>query len=264
MKLMQVNEGQKSINFKLQVENPSLWYPIGYGNQKMYYETVSIYSGETLIDEQEISFGIRDLQLDQNKEKDGESFFFSVNGQPIFCKGANYVPQDMFLPRVTEEKTRELLVKAKNANMNMIRVWGGGIYEEDCFYDLCDSLGLLIWQDFMFANSMYPTSLDFNDNVREEVIENVERLRNHPSIALWCGNNEIEVAWENWGWQDQYNIHGEDSVALWNNYDRIFRQMIPEILRKYDPERNYISSSPISLNFSTINPRLSHLLCNKK
>ena len=116
-------------------------------------------------------------------------------------KGANYIPSDSFLDRVTPERYRFLVKSAADAHMNMLRVWGGGIYEDDRFYDLCDELGILVWQDFMFACSMYPGDAPFIENVRQEAIENVRRLRNHPSLALWAGNNEIEVAWKEWGWQ---------------------------------------------------------------
>ena len=119
-------------------------------------------------------------------------------------KGANYIPQDMFLPRVTGERYFNLINQVKLANMNMLRVWGGGIYEADTFYNLCDKNGILVWQDFIFAGSLYPSDSAFKENIKQEVIQNIKRLRFHPCIALWCGNNEIEVAWNNWGWQKKY------------------------------------------------------------
>ena len=118
----------------------------------------------------------------------------------------------MFLPRVTKDVYRKLLLRAKDANMNMLRVWGGGIYESDDFYDLCDSLDIMVWQDFMFAGGMYPADKAFMNNVREEVKYQIERLKRHPCIVLWCGNNEVDEAWHNWGWQNQFNLHGADSA----------------------------------------------------
>lgn len=239
-------EENKLLNLKINIDNPKLWFPNGYGYQTIYSDTLFLYRSETLIDSLIFHYGIRQIDLHQNDDQHGKSFFFTVNGEPIFCKGANYVPQDMFLPLVSKEQTRELLLKVKKANMNMIRVWGGGTYESDYFYSLCDSLGILVWQDFMFANSLYPDDPHFIASIEEEVEYNIKRLRNHPSITLWCGSNEVEVAWENWGWQNQYGIHGADSIAVWNNYESIFHRLIPEQLRKLDREKHYISSSPIS------------------
>jgi beta-mannosidase len=168
-----------------------------------------------------------------------------VNGVPVFMKGANYIPQDNFLARVTDSAYKALIASVKAANMNMLRVWGGGTYEKDIFYDLCDESGILVWQEFMFACAMYPGDMDFINNVREEAIENVIRLRNHPCIALWCGNNEIDEGWKNWGWQKQYGYTPEDSAKIWSSYVNIFRVTLPDVISKYDPQRSYIQSSPL-------------------
>jgi beta-mannosidase len=152
---------------------------------------------------------------------------------------------ESFLPRAKKLNLyRKLIRSAKEANINMLRVWGGGVYEDDAFYDLCDEYGIMVWQDFMFAGAMYPGDEHFLKNVEEEVRYQVQRLRRHPSIVLWCGNNEIDEAWHNWGWQKQYGYSAADSAKLWNDYKKIFHQLIPDILKELDPQRPYWPSSP--------------------
>ncbi|MBK8683552.1 MAG: hypothetical protein IPN26_00455 [Bacteroidetes bacterium] len=160
-------------------------------------------------------------------------------------KGANWVPADVFLPRITKNRYRQLLIAAKEAHFNMLRVWGGGIYEDDDFYTLCDSLGIYVWQDFMFAGAMYPGDPDFLQNVKEEAKQQILRLRKHPCIVLWCGNNEIDEAWNNWGWQKQFEISANDSMRLWKEYATLFHEVLPELVRQYDSGRAYISTSPL-------------------
>lgn len=185
------------------------------------------------------------IELVQKPDSVGRSFYFTINDRPVFMKGANWIPADMFLPRLTKAKYRQLLVAAKEANINMIRVWGGGIYEDDAFYDLCDSLGIMVWQDFMFAGAMYPGDKTFLESVKQEAIDNVKRLRRHPCIVVWCGNNEIDEAWHNWGWQKQFNISPEDSAKLWQDYTSLFKEILPEVVKQYDGTRPYISTSPM-------------------
>ena len=168
-------------------------------------------------------------------DKDGKSFTIKVNGAPVFMKGANYIPADSFVDRVTPERYRFLLQSAADAHMNMLRVWGGGIYEDDRFYDLCDELGMLVWQDFMFACSMYPGDAPFIENVRHEAIENVRRLRNHPSLALWAGNNEIEAAWQGWGWQAKFHLDKAAQDKIWRDYKRVFHEVLPKVVAEEDP-----------------------------
>ena len=182
--------------------------------------------------------------LIQQKDSIGTSFYFEKDGKPIYAKGANWIPADVFLPRVTKADYRKMLLSAKDANMNMLRVWGGGVYESDDFYDLCDSLGIMVWQDFMFAGGMYPGDDAFMNNVREEVKYQIKRLRNHPCIVLWCGNNEIDEAWKNWGWQNQFNLHGADSAKIWNDYKRLFQDSLKKWVDEFDGSRPYVSTSP--------------------
>jgi beta-mannosidase len=185
------------------------------------------------------------IKLIQYMDSAGKSFEFQANGKPIYIKGANWVPADVFLPRVKKDDYRKLLLMAKEAHINMLRIWGGGVYEDDCFYDLCDSLGIMVWQDFMFAGGMVPGDEHFFNNVKEEVKYHVGRLRVHPCIVLWCGNNEIDEAWHNWDWQQQFNLHGEDSARVWNDYKRLFEDSLKAWVNEYDGNRPYISSSPM-------------------
>lgn len=184
------------------------------------------------------------IQLIQEKDSIGESFYFKVNGKPTFIKGANWVPADVFLPRITKNKYRNLLIAAKEAGINMLRVWGGGIYEDDYFYKLCDSLQIMVWQDFMFAGAMYPATKNDLENIKQEVIDNITRLNKFNCIALWCGNNEVDEAWKNWDWQKQFDISKTDSVFLWNEYKKIFQQLLPQLVSEFANCKNYISTSP--------------------
>lgn len=185
------------------------------------------------------------IKLITQKDSIGESFYFTVDGKPTFIKGTNWIPADNFLPRAKKLKRYEQLISAaKEAHINMFRVWGGGVYEDDIFYDLCDKYGIMVWQDFMFAGALYPADSSFFNNVREEIIYQVKRLRPHPCIALWCGNNEIDEAWHNWGWQEQFKYSPAESAKLWNDYQTLFHQLIPSLLKDLDPDRPYWASSP--------------------
>lgn len=184
-------------------------------------------------------------ELVQDADNVGKSFYFKIDDKPVYMKGANYIPSDAFLSRVTKKEYDKVIATAKDANMNMLRVWGGGIYESDYFYDLCDKKGIYVWQDFMFAGTMVPGDKHFFDNVREEVKYQVKRLRHHPSIVVWCGNNEIDEAFKNWGWQKTFKMNQKDSIRLWNDYKRLFQDSIPKWVKEVDPNRPYVSSSPL-------------------
>lgn len=232
--------GMNKVRINFVIQQPRLWYPAGLGTQELYRFTAELGGGETMLDTYERRTGLRSLELRQKTDQWGKSFEFVINGIPVFGKGGNWIPADSFNTRVTEKKYRHLLESFRDANMNMVRVWGGGIYEEDVFYDIADELGLLIWQDFMFGVSMYPGDKAFLENVRGEAVDNVKRLRNHPSIVLWCGNNESETAWQHWGWKERL------PDVLWENYKKIFLRLLPEVVEQYDPSRPYWSSSPSS------------------
>lgn len=235
--------GQASMSFE--INKPKRWWCNGIGNPDLYEFVFELTrEPEIILDKKEIKFGLRTIELVQEKDLHGKSFYFKLNGYPVFMKGANWIPADNFLPRVTKEKYRELLLKAKESNMNMLRVWGGGVYEDDYFYSLCDSLGILVWQDFMFACAMYPSDKSFVNNVKAEVRDNIKRLRNHPSIALWCGNNEIEEGWHNWGWKEQLECLEQDSIKIYDDYKYLFGKIIPDIVKDEDSARAYWESSP--------------------
>jgi len=194
--------------------------------------------GGTVADANFLRTGLRSLEVRQQNDSWGKSFEFIVNGVPVFAKGANWIPADSFPTRITPDRYRWLLKSAADANMNMLRVWGGGIYETDYFYETCDELGILLWQEFMFACSMYPANQEFLDSVRAEAEDNVRRLRNHPSIVIWSGNNEVETAWFNWGWQKSL------PASVWDDYQKIFDGVLKEVCASLDPDRLYWPSSP--------------------
>jgi beta-mannosidase len=232
--------GTNRVAFDIAIAHPRLWWPNGLGAHPLYTFAARLMIAGKLVDQAERRTGLRALELRQERDDSGKSFTFVINGVPVFAKGANWIPADSFPPRVTKDKYRQLLESARDTNMNMLRVWGGGIYESDDFYDLCDELGILVWQDFMFGCSMYPGDQKFLDNVRQEAIDNVQRLRNHPSIVIWVGNNEIESAWKHWGWKEKL------PAQLWDDYLKLFHGVLPEVCGSMDPSRPYWPSSPSS------------------
>lgn len=241
-KSIHLKEGLNEITASFQIENPKLWWPNGLGEAYLYSFETSISKENKEIDKNFNKIGLRTVEVIQDEDSSGRSFYFKVNGKPVFMKGANYIPSDIFLPRVSSADYESIIKSAVDANMNMLRVWGGGIYENDIFYDLCDKNGILIWQDFMFACSMYPGDEHFLENVRQEAIDNVIRLRNHPSIAIWCGNNEMEDAWNRWGWKS--TIPHDKHKEVYGAYAELFLNIIPSVIKEYDGTRFYWPSSP--------------------
>ena len=240
-KQVKLINGVNKISLDFVIANPKLWYPIGYGDQALYTFKAKIVLNKKEVDEATKRTGLRTIELRQKPDEYGKSFTFVVNGIPIFAHGANWIPADIFPTRITKDKYKNLLTSIRDANMNMVRVWGGGIYEDDYYYDLADEMGILVWQDFMFACSMYPGDQPFLDSVKHEAIDNVKRLRNHPSIVIWVGNNEIETAWAHWGgWKDK------NPNSVWEAYKNIFLRLLPDVLDEYDPSRPYWQSSPSS------------------
>ncbi len=223
------------------IDSPMLWNVRGYGKQNLYYIKAVLYDGEDIVDRKEFNIGLRTVEVCRTPDSDGsggEEFCFKVNGMRIFAMGANYVPEDNILPRRSPDRTSALLKSCAAANYNMIRVWGGGFYPDDWFYDTCDRLGLLVWQDFAFACAVYNADADFSGNIRQEFIDNIKRLRNHASLGMWCGNNEIESAILYWG----VPVTEEQKQG----YLRIFEKLIPSVLKHYDPQTFYWCSSPSS------------------
>ncbi len=238
-----LNPGTQTIEIPLTLIEPQLWYPHGMGDADMTTFNVRVQVG----DEKQsmvVATGLRKAELVQEPDEVGYGFYFRINGQPIYIKGANYIPQDNFLTRESRNKTRDLLVMAQQSNINMLRVWGGGAYETDFFYSLCDSLGIMIWQDFMFAGTVYPGDSAFVENVKQEAHQQIVRLRNHPSIVLWCGNNEVDEAWHNWGWQQSMGYSAEDSTKVWSDYLHLFEEVLPGLVAAYAPQVDYVPSSP--------------------
>ncbi|UYQ92002.1 glycoside hydrolase family 2 protein [Chitinophaga horti] len=243
---LELAAGKHPVNLPFEIGNPQRWWPSGLGAQKLYNVQVSLLEGRDTLSAQTQRIGLRTIEIVNKTDAQGESFFVKVNGVPVFMKGANYIPQDNFLPRVTDERYRKLFSDMKTANFNMVRVWGGGIYENDLFYDLADENGILVWQDFMFACSLYPSDKDFLAQVQAEADYNIKRLRTHASLALWCGNNEVGVAIKNWGWKEGYGYTDENWKALLAGYDKLFKDVLPAAVKANDPERFYFHSSPIS------------------
>ncbi|HRR06362.1 MAG TPA: hypothetical protein P5105_03680, partial [Victivallales bacterium] len=238
-KNVKISAGENKFSFDLKIA-PELWWPNGYGAQKLYKLSVEFEScGEIQSLDQNIGF--REIKVIREKDSAGESFYFQVNGIAIFAKGNNWIPGDSFDCRFTNEKLEWLLKSAKNAHNNMIRVWGGGIYERDRFYELCDELGLLVWQDFMFACNLYPVDKDFLKSVETEITQNLRRLQHHACIAIWCGNNECEEAIR-WKTNSPEKSHLQFTALA--EYDQLYVTTIHPIVEKEDPDRLYWPSSP--------------------
>jgi len=245
VKEIPLSKSKEIISFD--IKNPLLWWTHDLGFPNLYKLEVSVLK-DIILENITQEIGLRDIQLVRKTDRWGETFYFLLNGIPIFGKGANWIPVDSFIPRGKKLGLYLMnLSYAKQANMNMIRVWGGGIYEDDSFYKICDELGLLVWQDFPFACALYPYNVEFIENVEQEAIQNIKRLREHPSLALWCGNNEIEGLWKR-----MLSISGivEDTKErhkfLIDFYLRIFEEMLPRLIKEFDPTRPYWPSSPSS------------------
>jgi beta-mannosidase len=253
-----LKSGVNTISQIIEIKNPRLWWPNGIDEPFLYNFEVDVYErakgrkGENmnLPLTPHSSFlkrwGFKTVELVQKKDATGESFYFKINGVPIFMKGANWIPTHSFVSEMNTEsgkaRYRHLLESCKDANMNMIRVWGGGIYENDYFYDLCDDLGLLVWQDFMFACALYPGDSAFFDNVKKEAKFQVKRLNQHPCLALWCGNNEVKNGWEDWGWQNNYTP--ENCAEIDKNLHALFNQLLPDVVKE-NSTLPYHFSSPL-------------------
>ncbi len=236
---------QVTVNFVL--TKPKLWWSNGLGEPHLYRFRTDVTANKEILDSKTEKVGIRSLKVVHQPDKDGHTFYIELNGRPVFAKGANYIPCDNFLPRVTPDIYKKTILDAANANMNMLRVWGGGTYEDNLFYDLCDEHGIMIWQDFMFACSMYPAEGALLESIRQEAIDNVRRLRNHACIALWCGNNECQDAWLGWGWKPQIEKQSKEYAdKIGAQYQQQYHVTLPEVVKEYAPETFYWPSSPFA------------------
>lgn len=223
------------------IHNPKLWWPNGYGDQPLYKVQVELLDEDgTVLETITKRIGLRTLTISQEKDLWGKEFAFCVNGVKIFAMGGNYIPEDCIYSRITPEVQKYLLESCKRANFNCVRVWGGGYYPSDHFYDLCDEMGLIVWQDLMFACNVYDLTEEFEDNITKEITENVKRLRHHASLGLWCGNNEMESAWDHWP-----EVQSE-SKYLRADYIKMFEYVIPKAVRAADSETFFWQSSPSS------------------
>lgn len=242
-----LTKGLNKVKIDFTIKNPKLWWSNGLGEPHLYnFRTDVLVEGAT-IDSRTERTGIRSIKVINKSDGEGKTFYFELNGVPVFAKGANYIPQDNFLPRITEERYRKTILDALNANMNMLRIWGGGIYENDIFYELCDEYGIMVWQDFMFACSVYPAEGELLENIRLEAIDNIRRLRNHPSIAIWCGNNECNDAWFNWGWRRNYAAQNpEFEKTIWKQFTDQYYVVLPKVVEQYAPDSFYWPSSPFA------------------
>ncbi len=246
--LVTLHEGKNDLSYPIDITDPKLWYPNGYGPQNLYHFKVTLLKNNKIADEISMRSGLRSVKLNTERDSAGRKFEFIVNGIPVFAKGANIIPFDHFPTRVTKEKYRSFLQAAANANMNMMRLWGGGYYETKEFYDTCDELGIMVWQDFMFANATPPNFL--RENIEMEIDYQVRRLRNHPCLAVWCGNNEITITMETRmgaipdAFKTLFELLKPKGVTPYINYLSYFKGTIPNIVKGLSPEMPYTNSSP--------------------
>ncbi|MGO9777999.1 MAG: beta-mannosidase [Terracidiphilus sp.] len=243
-----VHAGPNVIDLPIEIRQPKLWFPAGYGEQPLYEFTAQAgtsaqpgASGQPIADQRTVKAGLRSIVLHRELDKWGRSFELVVNGIPVFAKGADVIPFDSFPNRVTTADYRRILQSARDANMNMIRHWGGGYYESDEFYAICDELGIMVWQDFMFGNDWQPGTYAFKLNVEAEAEDQVRRLRNHPSIVIWCGNNETESAFS---WAGRPELPPDVRLLMWQDYLTVFSGILPRVVARLDAETPYWPSSP--------------------
>ena len=242
----ELSKGQMSFNWNIEIKNPNLWFPKELGKPYLYEEYLIIRDqlGNIEICDS-IKFGIRKAELRRPRDQWGQGYEFYINNQPVFCKGANVIPQEIFPSRINTKTIENLIHDAVKSNFNMLRVWGGGYYPDDYFYELCDQNGIMVWQDFMFAGAFYKADTTFLQQIEDELIFQIPRISTHPSVVLFNGNNEIEVAWKNWGLQETYQLSEDAQYQIWNDYQFIFEEFIPKVKNKLS-NIPYIPTSPLS------------------
>lgn len=244
---MQLKKGNNIIKLPMSISNPELWMPAGWGNQTLYEFETTIISDNKIADLKSEKIGLRTVSLVYEPDEHGNSFYFEVNGIPLFAKGTNYIPGEIMTHLQDSAYYSRLFDNITAANMNMVRIWGGGIYENDEFYRLADENGILVWQDFIFGCTPYPSDDAFLENVKEEAIYNIKRLRNHASLAMWCGNNEVEESIKYWGLDKRVPAYAMEVFK--KGYDKTFRELLPSILKEHDPQKSYIHGSPLIANW---------------
>jgi beta-mannosidase len=249
-KSVYVHAGRNVIDLPIQILQPKLWYPAGYGEQPLYEFTAQVGTSARVSEERKTKAGLRSIVLHRVLDKWGRSFELVVNGIPVFAKGADVIPFDSFPNRVTTADYRRILESARDANMNMIRHWGGGYYETEEFYSICDELGIMVWQDFMFGNDWQPGTYAFKQSIEAEAEDQVRRLRNHPSIVVWCGNNETEEAMK---WPPRPGLPADVKYFMWQDYLTEFSGILPRVVARLDAETPYWPSSP-SADYEAVSP----------
>lgn len=246
-KEMNLEPGMNRWNFPVKIEHPHLWMPNGWGEPALYDFEISLKVDGKVVASEKKRVGLRDILVVLEDDKDGKALYFVVNGRRMFAKGSNSIPCDAFLPNMTDQRYRRMLEDVKEANHNLIRVWGGGIYEDDRFYDAADEMGILVWQDFIFACTTYPSDPNFLRRVAEEAEYNIKRLRGHASLAMWCGNNEIYEGMRYWGWKRKFGP--EVYAEMQKGYDKLFHQLLPSMVKEFDGDRFYMHGSPYESNW---------------
>lgn len=241
-----LDAGSNSVSLPFRIPHPQLWYPAHYGAQARYEFNVQVMSGGRMVAVSDLKTGLRSVELRRENDQWGKSFEFVINGIPVFAKGADVIPFDSFPDRVTRARHRQILESARDANMNMVRAWGGGYYESNDFYEIADELGIMVWQEFMFGGAMVPGGTEFRDNVRAEALDQVRRLRDYPSVVLWCGNNEVETGWRYWGDRQEFkkSITPDQREEVWQNYLLLFNDTLKSVVAMEDPSVPYWPSSP--------------------
>ncbi|HXY13383.1 MAG TPA: glycoside hydrolase family 2 protein [Terriglobales bacterium] len=250
---VQLDPGMNHVSFAFRIASPKRWYPVGYGAQDRYRFSTSIRIGRETAARAELTTGLRSVELRRQADEWGKSFEFVVNGIPVFAKGADVIPFDSFPSRVTREVQRSILQAARDAHMNMVREWGGGHYESDDFFEICDELGIMVWQEFMFGGDMVPGDVEFQENVRQEAIDQITRLRDHPSVVIWCGNNEVETGWHHWEDRQEFkeSISPETRDRVWQDYIIMFADILKSAVAQYADSTPYWPSSS-SANFEEV------------
>ncbi len=247
---VQLDPGVNRVSLPIRITSPKLWYPLGYGAQDRYHFSAAVRTGKTTAAHADLNTGLRSVELRRQPDQWGISFEFVINGIPVFAKGADMIPYDSFPSRVTPQQRRKILEDARDAHMNMVREWGGGLYEPDDFYETADELGIMVWQEFMFGGDMIPGDVAFQQNVRQEAIDQIKRLREHPSIVVWCGNNEVETGWLHWGDREEFRSNQPYGVSqqVWQDYLLMFADILKTAVHEYTDPVPYTPSSP-SANF---------------
>ncbi|MGR4863313.1 beta-mannosidase [Caulobacter sp. LARHSG274] len=238
--------GLNRIPVAVPIAAPKLWWPAGYGAQNLYRFSAAVsLDGQTLATAERRS-GLRTVEVRREADAWGKSMAFVINGVPVFAKGANLIPFDSFSPRVTDAQMKAILQSARDANMNMLRMWGGGHYQSDAFYAMADEMGLMIWQDFMFGGAIPPYDVAFRENTRVEAVEQVKRLGDHPSIVLWSGNNEVQTGWENWSDRVAFKtaISADERERIVIGMTTLFGQVLRGAVAENDPDTPYWAGSP--------------------